>query len=77
MGDMFWAISVHRLEQYMMPRWLLGLARFTVSRLKINGVPVSTADLIIRRTTSFNSTVRLDILSSPTQSRYRSSHSSP
>ena len=76
-GDMFWAISVQRLEQYIIPLWLLGLALFTISRLKAKGVPVSTADLRISLTTSFNRTVRLEMRRSFTQFQYRSSHSFP
>ena len=44
----------------MMPRWPLGLARLTASRLKVKGVPVSTALLSTRRTMSLTVTVRFD-----------------
>ena len=53
----------------MIPRWPLGLARFTASRLKVKGVPVSTALLSTSRTISLTVTVRLEIRGSSTQLR--------
>ena len=52
-----------------MPAWPLGLARFTASRLKVKGVPVSTALFRISRTSSFTVTVRFWMRGSATQSR--------
>lgn len=52
-----------------MPACGLGLARFTVSRMNANGVPVSTALRSTRRTTSFTVTVRLGMRGSATHSR--------
>src|SRR5574344_986225 len=76
-SDIFWAISVQRFEQYMIPLCLFGFILFTVSLLKAKGVPVSTALFIISLTKSFNTMLLFWILLSLTQSRYFSVHSSP
>ena len=61
----------------MIPRCALGLARFTVSRLNVKGVPVSTAERSISLTISLMPMLRLESRESFTQSMYLCSHSSP
>ena len=67
-GLIFCIISVHKLEEYIIPACLFGFISFTVSLKNAKGAPVSAALFIINLTISLTDITLLSILSSFTQS---------